>query len=36
MLNIPLAPTSFSIYSKTIGSAVTDVSELSMMQAAKE
>jgi hypothetical protein len=36
MLNIPQPPTSFSIYNKTIGSAVADVSVSFMMQAARE
>jgi hypothetical protein len=36
MLNIPQPPTSFSAYNKTIGSAVADVSESSMMRAARE
>jgi hypothetical protein len=31
MLNIPQPPTSFSIYSKTVGSTVAEVSESSMM-----
>ena len=34
MLNIPQPPTSFNIYNKTVASAVADVSESSMMQAA--
>jgi hypothetical protein len=34
--NIPQPPTSFSIYNKNIGSAVADVSESTMMQAARE
>jgi hypothetical protein len=34
--NIPQLPTNFSIYNKTIGSAVNDVGESSMMQAARE
>jgi hypothetical protein len=36
VLNIPQPPTSFSIYNKTTGSAVADVSAFFMMQAAKE
>jgi hypothetical protein len=36
MLNIPQPTTSFSIYNKTTGSAVNDVGEFSMMQAARE
>jgi hypothetical protein len=36
MLNIPQPPTSFGIYNKNTGSAVDDVSESSMMQAARE
>jgi hypothetical protein len=36
VLNIPQPPTSFSIYDKSIGSAVADVSVSFMMQAARE
>jgi hypothetical protein len=36
MLNISQPPTRFSIYNKTIGTAVADVSESFMMQAARE
>jgi hypothetical protein len=36
MLNILQLPGSFSIYNKTVGSAVADVSVSSMMQAARE
>jgi hypothetical protein len=36
VLSIPQPQTSFSIYNKTIGSAVADVSESCMMQAARE
>jgi hypothetical protein len=36
VLNIPRPPTSFSIYNKTIDSAVPDVSVSFMMQAARE
>ena len=36
MLNIPQPPTGLSIYNKTFGSAVADVSESSMMQAVIE
>ena len=36
VLHIPQPPTSFSIYSKTVGSAVAEVSEFSMMKAARE
>jgi hypothetical protein len=36
VLNIPQPPTSFSIYNKTVGSAVADVSVSFMMQAARE
>lgn len=34
--HIPQPPTSFSIYNKTVGSAVAEVSGFSKMQAAKE
>jgi hypothetical protein len=36
VLSIPQPPTSFSIYKKTIGSAVADVRVSSMRQAARE
>jgi hypothetical protein len=36
VLQIPHPPTSFGIYNKTIGSAVADVSESFMMQAARD
>jgi hypothetical protein len=36
VLNTPQPPTGFSIYNKTIGSAVADVSVSFMMQAARE
>jgi hypothetical protein len=36
MLNISQPPTSFSIYNKTIGSAVADVSVSFMMQAGRK
>jgi hypothetical protein len=35
-LNIPWPPTSLSVYNKTIGSAMADVSVCLMMQAARE
>jgi hypothetical protein len=34
--HIPQPPTSFSIYNKTVGSAVAEMSEFSKMQAARE
>jgi hypothetical protein len=36
VLNIPHPPTTFSIYNKTIGSALADVSVSAMMQADRE
>jgi hypothetical protein len=36
VLNIPQPPTSFSIYNKTIGSAVADVGVFFMMEAARQ
>jgi hypothetical protein len=36
MLNIPQPPRSFSIYNKAVGSAVAELSESSMLQAARE
>jgi hypothetical protein len=36
VLHIPQPPTSFSIYNKTVGSAVAEGDEFSMMQAARE
>ena len=36
MMNIPQPPTSFSIYNKSLGSTVADLTVSSMMQAARE
>jgi hypothetical protein len=35
ILNIPQPPTGFNIYNKTAGSALSEVSEYSMMQTAR-